>query len=294
MSEVALAVVLLILASLMVQTVRNLQRLDPGFQSQGLLTFRVELGWRAYGTLAKTMDFQTRMLDGLAALPGVETVGFDGNLWLSGKPREPAPIVVEGQSIDAQRTSPFVHWHFISPSYLQTMKTPLVVGPGLHRRRHRRRDVRRARERPARAAAVAERGSDRQPRIGRRRRRLRSEDMADGCRRRRRRAASAARRRDGAWTCIDRSGRSRLAAAGSSCGRASIRQAWRAARRRLSRGPIRTSRPSTCRPCRTESRPESGNDGRRARSSLAFAGIAALLSAIGLYSVLTTGLAAAA
>jgi putative ABC transport system permease protein len=130
-SEVALAVVLLILASLMVRTVRNLQRLDPGFQSQGLLTFRVELGWRAYGTLAKTMDFQTRMLDGLAALPGVETVGFDGNLWLSGKPREPAPIVVEGQSIDAQRTSPFVHWHFISPSYLQTMKTPLVAGRAL-------------------------------------------------------------------------------------------------------------------------------------------------------------------
>jgi putative ABC transport system permease protein len=38
-------------------------RVDPGFQSQGLRTFRVELGWRAYETHDKAMAFQTRMLD---------------------------------------------------------------------------------------------------------------------------------------------------------------------------------------------------------------------------------------
>jgi putative ABC transport system permease protein len=127
-SEVALAVVLLIFAGLMVRTVWSLQRVDPGFQSQSLLTFRVELGWRAYETHDKAMAFQTRMLDRLAALPGVEAVGYDTNLWLSGKAREPGPVTAEGQSLEAQKANPFVHWHVISPGYLQTMRTPLVAG----------------------------------------------------------------------------------------------------------------------------------------------------------------------
>jgi putative ABC transport system permease protein len=51
-AEVALAMVLLAGASLMLQSVRGLMRVDPGFDPANLLTFRVELGWRAYDSRA--------------------------------------------------------------------------------------------------------------------------------------------------------------------------------------------------------------------------------------------------
>lgn len=127
-AEVALAVVLLVGAGLMARTMWSLQRVDPGFQPHGLLTFRVELGWRAYDTHEKAIGFMTRVRDRLAALPGVDAVGFDSNLPLSGKSREPEQITAEGQSIDAQKANPFVHRHVVSPGYLDAMRTPLTAG----------------------------------------------------------------------------------------------------------------------------------------------------------------------
>jgi predicted permease len=127
-SEVALAAVLLVGASLLVQTVWQLERTDPGFHPRGLLTFRVELGWRAYDTQEKVDAFMTRMLDGLAALPGVEAAGFDSNLALSGKAREPEQITADGQSLESQKANPFVHWHVVSPGHLAAMRVPVAVG----------------------------------------------------------------------------------------------------------------------------------------------------------------------
>ncbi len=128
--EVALALVLLVGASLMLQSVRNLHRVDLGYRTANTLTFRVELGWAAYGTLEKTVAFHRQVLDRLRTLPGVEAVTFDNNLPLSGKPRDPIAIRVAGQSREDEASNPYVHQHQIGPDYFSVMGIGIQRGRG--------------------------------------------------------------------------------------------------------------------------------------------------------------------
>jgi putative ABC transport system permease protein len=128
--EVALAVVLLIGASLMVKSFGRLQRVDPGFDPRDLLTFRVELGWRAYDSHAKIIAFNDQMLEQLRALPGVRAVALDSNLPLSGKARETYEVVARGQSADQRQQNPYVHVHMVSADYFGVMGIPIAHGRG--------------------------------------------------------------------------------------------------------------------------------------------------------------------
>lgn len=127
-AEVALAAVLLVGASLLVQSFVNLQRTNPGFQPDGLLSFRVEMGWRAYDSHAKVINLLDAVLTRLRALPGVETVSIDSNLPLAGKPREPYEVTIDGQSQTDRERNPFVHLHVINPDYFATMRASIVQG----------------------------------------------------------------------------------------------------------------------------------------------------------------------
>jgi predicted permease len=127
-AEVALAMMLIVGASLMVQSFLRLQRADPGFQPDGLLSFRVEMGWKAYDSHAKVMSLIDRTLDRLRELPGVTAIGIDSNLPLSGKPREPYEVAIDGQSGADRQTNPFVHLHVINPEYFTAFRAPLVRG----------------------------------------------------------------------------------------------------------------------------------------------------------------------
>ncbi len=129
-AEVALALVLLIGASLMVQSFLRLQRADPGFEPDGVLSFRVELGWRAYNTHEQVIQFNDQVLNRLRALPGVVAVTLDSNLPISGKPREPFEVMVEGQGLEAKETNPFVNLHTVSPDYFRAMGIAIERGRG--------------------------------------------------------------------------------------------------------------------------------------------------------------------
>jgi putative ABC transport system permease protein len=135
-AEVAFALVLLVGASLLLQSVWRLQRVDLGFASERVLTFRVELGWAAYGTLEKTMAFHERVLERIRALPGVKAATFDSNLPLSGKPRDPAAIRTAGQSRDDETLNPYVHAHYVGPDYFDTMGIRVVRGRAFDTRDH--------------------------------------------------------------------------------------------------------------------------------------------------------------
>jgi putative ABC transport system permease protein len=128
--EVAVALVLLVGASLMLRSLSKLAQVDLGFSTERALTFRVELGWAAYGTLEKTGAFHRRVIARLRELPGVRAVTFDNNLPMSGKPREPAAVRAAGQSLDDEQRNPYVNWHEVGPDYFQVMEIPIVRGRG--------------------------------------------------------------------------------------------------------------------------------------------------------------------
>jgi predicted permease len=127
-AEVALAVALVATATFLVRSFQRLQDVNLGFHTADTLAFRVELGWRAYDSHDKAMQFSDRLLAGLGALPGVSAVASDSNLPLSGRPREPIELRLEGQAVSDRRNNPFVHLHVVSPAYFDTMGISIIRG----------------------------------------------------------------------------------------------------------------------------------------------------------------------
>jgi putative ABC transport system permease protein len=86
-AEVALALVLLIGATLLLRTFAKLQQIDPGFNPQQVLTFEVAPNGPQYDTTAKQADYFRRALDRIGGLPGVEAAAVTSNLplgaWLN-------------------------------------------------------------------------------------------------------------------------------------------------------------------------------------------------------------------
>jgi putative ABC transport system permease protein len=86
-SEVALALVLLVGAMLLLRTFANLRQVDPGFDSQNVLTFEVAPNGAQYDTTAKQADYFRRSLERIKSLPGVDSAAVTSNLplgaWLN-------------------------------------------------------------------------------------------------------------------------------------------------------------------------------------------------------------------
>jgi putative ABC transport system permease protein len=74
-TQVALALVLLVGAGLLVKSFNRLQSVDPGFNSQNLLTMRVSVPSVKYDTDQKRIDFFQQALTQMRSLPGVTSVG---------------------------------------------------------------------------------------------------------------------------------------------------------------------------------------------------------------------------
>ena len=74
-TQVALALVLLVGAGLLVKSFNRLQSVEPGFNPQNLLTVRVNLPFSKYDTDQKRIDFFQQALTQMRSIPGVESVG---------------------------------------------------------------------------------------------------------------------------------------------------------------------------------------------------------------------------
>jgi putative ABC transport system permease protein len=127
-SEVAFAVMLLVGAGLLVRSFRALASTSPGFDVESLLTFRVELGWRAYPDLATTTAFGRALLEDLRALPGVEVAAFVSNLPLGGRPKVDVSVLVDGQAAAEQRANPFLNLRVASADAFRALRIPLLGG----------------------------------------------------------------------------------------------------------------------------------------------------------------------
>ena len=127
--EVAAAIVLLIGAGLLMKTVLRVERVDPGFQVQNVVTMKVALSQEAYKPDAAAR-FYTELRHHVAQLPGVQAVGFINFL----------PVERWGYngSVDVEGLPHFVNdpvWaiekRFVSPGYFPALNIPLLRGRDL-------------------------------------------------------------------------------------------------------------------------------------------------------------------
>src|SRR5580698_1056701 len=123
--EVAAALVLLIGAGLMIQTMAKLRAIDLGFRSDHLLTMRTPLG-KKVNDAVKSVDYLNRVLTQVRALPGVEAAAFSSMLPFQsiGNTRG---FRVDGGDIDRD-FSPDALFREGTTEYLPAMGVPLIEG----------------------------------------------------------------------------------------------------------------------------------------------------------------------
>lgn len=121
--EVGVATLLLIGAGLLFDTFLRLQRVDTGFRSEGVVLARIQLPTHRYSWQQRGMT-GARLEEAVRAVPGVTTAGFTNAAPFGGfRPTNTLGIV--GRDSDEVLMS---DWRAISPSYFETLEIPLLEG----------------------------------------------------------------------------------------------------------------------------------------------------------------------
>jgi putative ABC transport system permease protein len=126
--EVALALVVLVLAGLVIRSFIALERTDLGFAPRNVLTFRLSLNTAKHpGKPAWASLFQD-LLHRAENLPGVESAGLVLLRPLSGPIGWDYDFTVEGQTPQEQATNPTANHERVSPGYFRTLGIPILKG----------------------------------------------------------------------------------------------------------------------------------------------------------------------
>ena len=125
-SEVALALMLLIGAGLLMRSLSGLRAVDPGFDYRNVLTGTVIIPNAKYSTPELRNQFFDRVLQNVRALPGVQAAGWTDNVPLQGGSSQ--YVAVEGQPPMKESQMPVVAVRMASPGYFAATKIQLLAG----------------------------------------------------------------------------------------------------------------------------------------------------------------------
>jgi predicted permease len=125
-TEVAVAVVLLVSAGLLLRALTRIQATDPGFRASGVLTLRTALPTPKYDDTGRRADYYTRVLAEVRALPGVTSAGFTsflpmvmrGGIW---------PVSLGGEPED-RGADHSASLRYVTPGFLAALGVPLRQG----------------------------------------------------------------------------------------------------------------------------------------------------------------------
>jgi putative ABC transport system permease protein len=125
-SEIALALILLISASLLLRSYSLLHRVDPGFRTADILSMRLELPAARYQEPSKQRQLHRQLLERLNATPGVQAaliseLPMTGD-WLDHN------FVIDGRSTPPPGAEPEVQTRTIAGDYFRLLDIPLLAG----------------------------------------------------------------------------------------------------------------------------------------------------------------------
>ncbi len=123
-AEIGLSTVLLIATVMLVRSFQQVQAVEPGFQSAGVLTIRISLPRARYAGRAAIEQFATQVQPRLASLPGVRAVAAGNVVPMNGY-LATTPFYVDGV---ITKNPPEAHYRMISPDYFRTLGIPLREG----------------------------------------------------------------------------------------------------------------------------------------------------------------------
>jgi putative ABC transport system permease protein len=126
-AQVALSLVLLVGAGLMVKSFARLRSVNPGFNSDGLLTMRVQLPANKYGEDEQVIAFHRRAVERVSALPGVTAAGAVNFLPFAG-PGAATGFTVVGRPAPLPGEGPVTEVRVTDENYFRTMGIPVLGG----------------------------------------------------------------------------------------------------------------------------------------------------------------------
>ena len=126
-SEVAVALVLLVGAGLMIRSFLRLHQVNPGFNTENALTMRIWLPASKYGSNEQQTAFFQQVIAELEDLPGVRSVGAIQDLPLKAN-RMVFKLDIEGRAMPQPGKEREAAYRAITPEYLRTMSIPLLGG----------------------------------------------------------------------------------------------------------------------------------------------------------------------
>jgi putative ABC transport system permease protein len=126
-SEVALSLILLIGAGLMIRSLWMLRTVNPGFDPSNVVTMTVVVPRTRFSAPLQEVQFFETALARVRALPGIDSAGVIDDLPLSGDGSH-QPIVIQGRPVTQMSEQPEVDVRLISPGYPHALRVPLRRG----------------------------------------------------------------------------------------------------------------------------------------------------------------------
>jgi putative ABC transport system permease protein len=121
-AEIALACVLLIGAGLAANSFVRVQQVEPGFNTERVLTIRLQVPENRYATMSELNGFYGRALERLAATPGIEAVALANNLPLN------RANAIRRLTIEGRNDSLPADFAVVSADYFRVLQLPLRRG----------------------------------------------------------------------------------------------------------------------------------------------------------------------
>ena len=131
-SEVALALVLLMGAGLLIRSFQRLVAVDPGFRADHILTAWIQFPNARYEKDEQKNQFFARLLDSVRAIPGVRSASADGFLPFAGIIAGTG-VQVEGRPILPPSQLPDINVSLVEPDFFETLGIPLISGRTFNR-----------------------------------------------------------------------------------------------------------------------------------------------------------------
>jgi putative ABC transport system permease protein len=125
-AQVAVSLVLLVVAGLFVRSSQNAEHGYLGFDPHNVLNLTMETRTIGFGE-ARTKQFFRDVEDSVRVLPGVQSVSLAASVPL-GYSNEGGRVYVEGQPATAKDANPVVFFNIVDPPYFETMRIPLLRG----------------------------------------------------------------------------------------------------------------------------------------------------------------------
>lgn len=126
-AEIALALILLIGSGLLMKSFILLQRVDPGFNPEHLITLRLILNRTSYPNPPQLTDFYSQLLDRVKAMPGAQSAALISTLPLSGNNSDTS-FLIEGQPPPPPNQEPTAWYNSVSPDYFRAMELRFIKG----------------------------------------------------------------------------------------------------------------------------------------------------------------------